>query len=158
MDIAEVQRHLQPEPDVSINQGPAAEMELERPEPDDNQTQRVKELIYTRAFQEKDAAFRPSTKQAALLIERNNRILQQDEAQGQCGRTQCTNRSKCFRNRYRSQKYTNSMYLLLPCLKPATTDTTNNTNSEGKQQPRVPMPTGSSKSILTYWLTHITIE
>ena len=38
------------------------------------------------------------------------------------------------------------MYLLLPCLKLATTnDTTNDTHIEGKQQPRVPMPTSSSK-------------
>ena len=132
MNIAMVQRHLQPEPNECINQEPTAETEPESPELDDTQTQRVKDLIYNRAFQEKDAAFRPSTKQATLIIERNNRILQQDEAQGQCGRTHCTNRSKCFRNRYRTQKYTNTMYLLLPCLKPATTDaTTNDTHLKG---------------------------
>ena len=147
MDIEEVQRHLQLESNASTSQEPTAETEPESPEPDDTQTQRVKELIYNRAFQEKDAAFRPSTKQAALFIEKNNRILQQDEAQGQCGRTYCTNRSRCFRNRYRTQKYTNTMYLLLPCLKPTTTNaTTNDTHLKGKQQPMVPMPTGSNKT------------
>ena len=37
------------------------------------------------------------------------------------------------------------MYLLLPCLKPSITNATNNTHPEGKQQPRVPMPTCSNK-------------
>ena len=146
MNFARVQRHPQLKSSASTSQEHTAETEPESPEPDDAQTQRVKELMYNRAFQEKDAAFRPSTKQATLFIEKNNRILQQDEAQGQCGRPYCTSRSKCFRNRYRSQKYTDTMYLLLPCLKPAITDaTTNNAHLEGKQRPRVPMPTGSNK-------------
>ena len=112
MNIAKVQRHLETRPNARINQAPTAEMEPEYPMPEHTQIQRVKEIIHDRAFQEKDAAFRPSTQQAVLLIERNNRALQHDEARGECGRKHCTSRSKCFRDRYRKQKYTNSLYLL----------------------------------------------
>ena len=148
MNISRVQQDLEPESNARIHQELTAEAEPERPEPDDTQILRVKELIYSRAFQEQDAAFRPTTQQATLLIERNNKILQQDEAQKECGRMHCTNRSKCFRNRYRNQKYTNSMYLLQPCPKQTTTNaTTNDTQHERGHKPMVPMPTGSNKVV-----------
>merc|ERR1711994_1161891 len=82
--------------------------------PTDSEIERVK-IIHNRAFQGKDAAFRTTTPQAILIIEKNQKALQDDGTRGECGRTRCTNRSKCFRDRYRSQKYTNNLYLLVPC-------------------------------------------
>ena len=149
IEIARVQRHLEEGPNARINKGNTAETEPDYPGPDDTQIQRVKGIIYDRAFQEEDAAFRPSTQQASILIERNQKVLQRDEARGECGRTHCTNRSKCFRDRYRKQKYTNTLYLLLSCLKPVVTNNTTN-DRQGKentaQGPKVPMPTGSKKT------------
>ena len=107
-EIAKIQSHLEEGTNARIEQATTAEPE----EPDYTTIQRVKEIVYNRAFQEKDAAFRPTTPQATLIIEKNQKALQDEETRGECGRTRCTNRSKCFKNRYRSQKYTNNLYLL----------------------------------------------
>ena len=147
--IARVQRDLEEGPNARINKETTAETESDYPGPDDAQIQRVKEIIYDRAFQEEDAAFRPSTQQASILIEKNRRALQNDETRGECGRTYCTNRSRCFRDRYRRQKYTNTLYLLLSCPKPVVTKSTTTNQPEKEtmaQEPKVTMPTGSRRT------------
>ena len=63
--------------------------------------QKVKERIYETAFQEQEVAFRPTDNQTALLIRKNDGVLQEDIERGSCGRTKCTSRSKCFRTRYK---------------------------------------------------------